>query len=89
MNKTPKDIKRSIREKYKRRLNWLFHALDQYEIMAKERLQNGGNIINRKETEDILLKVSELKEMIPDPDLFRNEKELNFDRLNKIFGIDN
>lgn len=64
-HKEPKDKKCSIREKYNRRLRSLSHVIEEYVFSANERLENGGNIRNRDETEKILNKAKELQDLIP------------------------
>lgn len=66
MKNKPKDLNRSIRDKYKRRLVNLALEIENYSYAANERLNNGGNIKNRKETEEILHKVKELQKLIPE-----------------------
>ncbi len=60
-----KDIKRSVRDKYNRRLQWLSHAIEQYEISASERIEHGGKIQNREEIDAILRAIEPLKKLIP------------------------
>ena len=67
MNKSdPKDIKRSVRDKYKRRLQWLAHAVEQYEIAASERIKHGGKITDRAEIDAILKTLEALKAYLPE-----------------------
>ncbi|UBB15425.1 hypothetical protein [Comamonas odontotermitis] len=70
---SPKDIKRSIRNKYKRRLRWLAHAVEQYGFAATERIENGGNIRDREDIEAILKAIEPLKKFLPKQDE-RDEK---------------
>lgn len=70
----PKDIKGSIRQKYKRRLVWLYHAIEQYEIVANDRIEKGGNIRDRDEIEVILELIKPLKERLPKTDTEIDEK---------------
>ena len=52
----PKDLKRSIRNKYKRRLNNLSRVLNDFILHAEDRLdqKRAGNIKNKKETEELI-----------------------------------
>ena len=61
----PKDIKRSVRDKYKRRLQWLAHAIEQYEIAASERIKHGGKIRDRAEIDAILSAIEPLNIHLP------------------------
>ncbi|WP_217542885.1 hypothetical protein [Vibrio metschnikovii] len=74
-----KDEKRSIRDKYNRRLKHLYYALEQYLLFAEERLDESkaGKIRNKEETEDIVEKVKELLVLVPEPKL----PVLDFDAL--------
>ncbi|WP_125482856.1 hypothetical protein [Caballeronia choica] len=58
-----KDIKRSVRDKYKRRLQWLAPAIEQYEIAASERIEHGGRIQDREEIDAILRAIEPLKDL--------------------------
>ena len=62
----PKNLNRSLRDKYNRRIKLLSHAVEQFEIAANDRLNIGGNIRNRSEIEAILAIVSTLKPHLPD-----------------------
>lgn len=80
----PKDIKRSVRDRYKRRLQWLTHAVEQFEYSANERIKHGGNIKDRDEIEAILKVLDELKPLLPEdsgPDEETNRK------LSEFFNI--
>lgn len=65
-HKEPKDKKRSIRDKYKRRLKNLAFMLDEYIMHAEERLneKKAGKIRNKKETQELLQKCTELRNII-------------------------
>lgn len=75
----PKDLKRSIRDKYKRGLSNLRRALDTYIHTANERLgaTRAGKIHKRKETEQLLQMCNDLLSKIPEEKLL----EIDFDRL--------
>ncbi len=62
---TVKDIKRSVRDKYKCRLQRLACAVEQYEIAASERIKHGGKIRDRKEIDAILSAIELLKKTSP------------------------
>lgn len=84
-NSPPKDIKRSVRDKYNRRLQWLSHAIKQYEIAATDRIKNGGNIQDREEIDAILEAIEPIKKLLP--------KEATLDektnrRLCELFNIE-
>jgi hypothetical protein len=63
----PKDLKGSIRNKYKRRLKSLAHILDDFIYHAELRLDKSraGNIHKREETENLLRRCKDLREFIP------------------------
>jgi len=66
MKNPPKDKKRSVRDKYRRRLRWLASAVDQFEIAAQDRIEYGGNIRDRVELDAILEALKPLKELLPE-----------------------
>lgn len=82
-NSDPKDIKRSVRDKYKRRLKWLAHAVEQFEIAASERVKYGGKIRDRAEIDAILKAITPLKKLLPE------EAELDEEANRKICEIFN
>jgi len=86
MNKAqPKNVKRSVRDMYKRRLQWLRQAVEQYEIAASDRIQHGGKIRDRDEIDAILKEPDLLKQHLPEvPGL---DEETNR-RLCELFHID-
>ncbi|WP_444677962.1 hypothetical protein [Halomonas sp. E19] len=63
----PKDLKTSIRNKYKRRLRFLVNSLDDFIYHAELRLdaKKAGNIHKRSETEDLLESCKSLREKLP------------------------
>jgi len=77
----PKDLNRSIRDKYHRRVHNLLLSLKEYEIAANERLINGGKIRNREETKMILEKVKELKSILPNDE---QKEDINITELNLL-----
>ena len=86
----PKDLKRSIRNKYNRRLRWLGEILDDFMHHAEERLdeERAGKIHNREETIELINECAKLREIIiikplDDYEISENAK----DKLNAIFGI--
>ena len=81
----PKDIKRSIRDKYKRRLQWLAHAVEQYELAASERIKHGGKIRDRTEIDAILKAIEPLKTYLPEDAGLDEETNR---RLCELFNID-
>lgn len=90
MKLPPKDIKRSIREKYKRRVKWLAHAVEQFEFAAKDRLEEGGKIRNRPQTEELLEATDNLKALLakyykPEAEPLYNEDVFNID-IDSIFN---
>ena len=58
----PKDLKRSIREKYKRRKKRLYFMLDDFLIQAREKLDEprAGKIHDRAEVKDLIAKAEVL-----------------------------
>lgn len=80
-----KDIKRSVRDKYKRRLQWLAHAIEQYEIAATDRITHGGKIRDRAEIDAILKAIEPLKQLLPKEDGFDEETNR---RLCDLFNIE-
>ena len=81
----PKDIKRSVRDKYKRRLKCLAHAVEQYEIAASERIKHSGKIRDRSEIDAILAAIEPLKKHLPEG--FELDEETNR-RLCELFDIE-
>ena len=81
--KKPKNLTKSIRRKYKRRLNNLSYAVDEYISYAEKRLEN-PRIRNTKETEKILKKALELKNVLHmEEEIIYNESD--FTNLKKVF----
>lgn len=64
-----KNLKRSIRDKYKRRERNLYHALEQFLLYAEDRLDESiaGKIKNREKTEQLVFLCAKLLEEIPEP----------------------
>lgn len=81
MYKEPKNKTRSIREKYRRRLDNMTLALNNYKYAANERLINGGNIRNRHETKIILEEVQKLINLLP-----KKTDEPDIEGLNNILN---
>ena len=68
MNKArPKDLKRSVRDKYHRRLQVLAHTVEQFEYAAADRIKHGGKIRDRPEIDAILLCLQSVKPYLPKP----------------------
>lgn len=89
-----KNLKKSIRDKYKRRIKWLADALDDLIEHAEYRLDESraGKIRNREETEDILSRAKTFREILPSSNDNDNDSQLNSDlikNLNDLFGIAN
>lgn len=87
LHKEPKDKKRSIRDKYKRRLKNLAFMLDEYIMHAEERLneKKAGKIRNKKETQELLQKCTELRKIIPiTPMSISNDIELTEQEIEKL-----
>lgn len=63
----PKDLKTSIRNRYKRRLRFLASSLDDFIYHAELRLDatKAGQIHKRSETEALLVSCKSLREKIP------------------------
>jgi hypothetical protein len=80
-----KDIKRSVRDKYNRRLQWLSHAIEQYEIAASERIEHGGKIQDRDEVDAILEAIEPLKRLLPEESVLDEETNR---RLCELFNIE-
>lgn len=86
MNNTEKkDIKRSVRDKYNRRLKWLSHAVVKFEYAAEERIKHGGNIRNREEIEAILKALETLKIYLPEKSGIDEETNR---RLSDFFDVE-
>ena len=77
--KEPKDKKRSLRQKYKRRLIKLADALDQFLAYSEERLNSEitGNIHKRKMTEKLYRMGDKLRSEINIKSKFEREKVRN------------
>jgi len=88
--KDPKDIKRSIYTKYKRRVEWTRHSLDTLIEHAQLRLTEGGNIENREETQKILEAAKTLQDCLPKQDIGKEAKELfkTFQAISKALDVD-
>ena len=66
MNETqPKNLKRSLRNKYKRRLNNLAHAVEELQSATKALLSDGGKIRDKDEVLKILQALDSLKNLLP------------------------
>jgi hypothetical protein len=63
----PKDLKRSVRDKYVRRLQVLAHAVEQFEYAAADRIQHGGKIRDRNEIDALLHTLKSVKPHLPKP----------------------
>jgi len=76
-----KNIKRSIREKYSRRLRDLYYTLEQYLIYADYRLDQslGGYIWKRSEIEEIIKRSKSLLEIVPESAIPEIDYEKIFD----------
>jgi hypothetical protein len=80
MNKVqPKNLKRALREKYKRRLSNLTRAVKELQGAAKDRLADGGKIRDKVEVLKILDALDSLKTLLPDIDNLLDEE------TNKLF----
>lgn len=87
MNKAqPKNIKRSLRDKYKRRLNSLAHAVEELQSAANARLSDGGKIRDKDEVLKILQALDSLKNLLPEANLELDEETNK--RLCELFNID-
>lgn len=88
--KDPKDIKRSIYTKYKRRVEWTRHSLNTLIEYAELRLTEGGNIENRDETQKILEAAKTLQDCLPKQDIEKEAKELfkTFQAISKVLDLD-
>ena len=84
------DKKRSIYQKYKRRIEWTRYSLDELIEYADLRLTEGGNIENRKETEKILAAAKALQDCLPERDIEKETKELfkTFQAISKALDTD-
>ena len=63
-----KNPKRSLRDKYKRRVCWMAHSLQEFIYYAEERLdpERAGKIRNKGETELLKKSAEELLKLIPE-----------------------
>lgn len=83
----PKNKKRSIHLKYKRRLRSLAHALEDFLLHAEDKLDRSksGAIQHRKFIEEVVEKAQELSDMLPPPEeIFPYPKGLD---LEKALGV--
>ena len=78
-----KDLKRSIRDKYKRRERNLYHMLEQYLIYAGDRLDGNraGKIRDRERVEKLISKCKELLQEIPVPKEYEIDTNMDIEDL--------
>jgi len=84
----PKDLKTSIRNKYKRRLRILAQSLDDFVHHAELRLDatKAGRIHKRNETEELLEACKSLRKAIPVQDDGEIDERV-FKNLSDFFGM--
>lgn len=85
-NAEPKNKRLSIHNKYKRRLKWLSHALDDFIQSAERKLDESiaGKIHKRNEIEAIVSKCKELAGIIPTPEELDNGPQIRTDFLEML-----
>lgn len=78
-----KNLKRSIREKYKRREANLYHTIEDYLLHAEERLNEklAGKIRNREKVEQITEKCREILMILPIPKEYQDIPDMNIEEL--------
>ena len=82
----PKNLKRSIRDKYKRRLKNLAHAVEALNDAAKNRLSDGGKIRDKDDVLKILEALDSLKDLLPENDVELDEETNK--KLSELFDIE-
>ena len=82
----PKDVVSSVHMKYKRRLCWLVHALNQFIDAAETKLDRsqGGRVHHREKIQLYLAKSKELAELLPELDEIRRPLPLPDDFLDRL-----
>ncbi|MBT2771975.1 hypothetical protein J7J47_06955 [Halomonas sp. ISL-60] len=78
-----KDLKRSIRDKYKRRERDLYYVLEQYLIHADDRLDESraGKIRDRERVEELVSKCRELLQEVPVPKEFEIDPNMTIEEF--------
>lgn len=78
-----KDLKRSIRDKYKRREAHLYHAIEQYLMHAEDRIDESvaGKARDRERIEKISQKCRELMEELPEPKEYQIDPNMDIEDL--------
>lgn len=77
------NLKRSIRDKYKRRENQLRHAIEQYLIFAEKRLSasEAGKARNTSEIENICARCNELLAALPEVKGYKLDPSIDIEKL--------
>lgn len=87
MNKAqPKNLKRSLSDKYKRRLRNLAHAVEELQTAAQARVSDGGKIRDKDEILKILQSLDSLKILLPQANTELDEETNK--RLCEVFNIE-
>lgn len=78
-----KDLKRSIRDKYKRRERDLYFILEQYLMHAEDRLNESiaGKIRDRDRIEKVVAKCRDLLEELPVPKKYQIDPNISIEDL--------
>ncbi len=78
-----KNLKRSIREKYKRRESNLHHAIEQYMLFADDRLNESiaGKARDKEQILKIIEKCKELLAELPEPNEFKIDPDIDIEEL--------
>ena len=78
-----KDLKRSIRDKYKRRERDLYYVLEQYLIHAKDRLDESraGKARDRETVEELVQKCEELLQEVPVPKEYEIDPNMSIEEF--------
>lgn len=87
MKTSPKNLKRSIYQKYQRRERNLVHAVDQCIGLINDRLTAGGNIHDRAKLEALLEALNTVVALLPDIGIVPLHENV-VRPLNKTFGIE-
>ncbi|MDP2101139.1 hypothetical protein [Tabrizicola sp.] len=82
----PKNLKRSLRDKYKRRLKNLAHAVEELQSAADALMSDGGKIRDKDEVLKILQALDSLKNLLPEANLELDEETNK--RLCEFFNIE-
>ena len=83
-----KNEKISLRNKYKRRVEWLRLSISNYEYIAEQRLQNGGKIHDRDDIQKVLAKLKELKALLPKKPSDKTLKLRVWNNLTEFFNME-